>query len=261
MGLPRSEPVHGRLWGEPFDRLPRFGRGFASNPVQLWLEAYSVPGLLLGLAMACVVVVVAGVSARPGLWLGAAGLVIVMALGAFMAVAVVQGVGAMRAWVSSRRSRALGLRSVVLLTVSPGMVRRLGIRLPADITNVVELHVHTGLRWRDRGMSPEEAARRFQGALWADYDRIVHGLLPASPGTAFMVSTWHRVPPWLAARCEKAGLIVRGPHPRWVVRVGERHRRRAQRRMFGALLGRPVSDPGRWRTYVVWGGGKAGERP
>ena len=261
MGLPRSEPAHGILAGLSLARLPRFGRGFASNPVLLWLEAYSVPDLLLGLTMACVVVLVARVSARPGLWLGAAGLVMAMALVAFMVVAVVQGVGAMRAWVSSRRSQTLGLRSVVLLTVSPRVVRRLGIRLPADITNVVELHVHTGLRWRGRGMSPEEAARAFQAALWADYDHIVRELLPASPGTAFMVSTWHKVPPWLAARCEEAGLMVRGPHPRWVVRVGERHRRRAQRRMFGALLGRPVNDPGRWRTYVAWGGGKAGERP
>lgn len=157
-----------------------------------------------------------------------------------------------RAWRSRRVSREIGLGAVVLLTLDARVAAfLLGRPLPPWVERVVELHVDPTVRWRRRGQSGSEAARTFQSALWADYDRILHELVPQSPGTAFLVSTWHRVPAWLDRECQCDGFVLEGVRPTWLLQVGEGHRRKAQRRMFGELIGRPVNDRARWRTYVL----------
>lgn len=221
----------------PLDSLPTWGTRLLSNPKALWVERW-LPWIQAGTA----VVGLAGIAAGSGV--GTAGAVALnLAALAYLAL------GQMRHTCNASVSQALGLRAVLLARLDPREAERVyRIRLPPGVRAVAELHVVPWRRWRAPGEEPRAAARRFLEALHADYDWVAHELLPESPGWAFCVSTWHRVPEWLGS---EAAVVLGGPRPSWLAPLGERHRAKAQRRMFGALTGAPVGSASRWRSYVV----------
>lgn len=168
---------------------------------------------------------------------------------------------------AERLARRFGLRAVILLPLPRTLAERVyRAELPRTVHMVAELHTNPYTVWRHKGESPADAARHFQAALFEDYDRVLHVLLPGSSGWAFAVSTWHRPPEWLIPELHKAeatgnAQVLSGPRPGFLCRLGEGHRRRAQRHMFGGLLGSPVSRPERWRSYLYYEAGDQNETP
>ena len=244
----------------PLDRLPLRGDYVFSNPIATLRDRLALPALLVPLATA-VALLTAGAYTRSIVLVAAGSVTSVLWAAAGVLFAGHGLVTDLRfAW-CRRISRQLGLRSLILVPVHPRLTARLyGSPLPLSAKATVEVHVDPTVRWwlRDdpADLRTTRAATRFKDQLRLDYAWILDGLLPASPGWAFSVSTWHKLPDWLPSLMDRAAtssmaIIRPGPVPTWLPRLGERHRRRAQRRMFGGLLGRPVDDPARWTSYFL----------
>jgi len=155
-------------------------------------------------------------------------------------------------------SRRLGLKTLVLVPMSPWTASRLyGVRLPSRIRNVADAHVDTGVSWLQEGCATGEAICRFKEALADDYSLVIR-LLDGSPDWAFCITTWHKVPESFLSTVREAerqgsGCLKRGIVPGWLASIGEAARVRSQKRMFGAEIGLPVGDPGRWNSYFLEG--------
>lgn len=253
----RPEPVP----DAPLDRLPVRGSYVFSN-VAATLRDWLFPAALVFLLLVALVGLGLALATQNAAFFLAPAFPLLVAALAIYAVVIAHGfVTGLRFARCRRISRGLGLKTLVLVPLHPKLAIRLyGSDLPRSARAVVEVHVDSSARWWSRADPPElrawRAAVRFLEALHADYARIVRDLLPASADWAFAVSTWHRLPDWLPdymARSEHAGLAIvhPGPVPVWLAKVGEGHRKRAQRRMFGKLLGRPVNDPRRWTSYFL----------
>lgn len=245
----------------PLDRLPTHGNYVFSNPVASLLVRLIGPTIILLFLAWVLLDSLSAMTHDPAV--GRPGpLLAFRAAAAVYCVILGHGIVTnLRLRRCRRISRELGLKTLVVMPLHPRLAARLyRSRLPLVATSVVEVHVDTSVKWWSPDDPPElratRAGDRFQTALHQDYAVVLDFLLPASPDWAFAVSTWHRMPAWIPkvmARAQASDLAVirPGPVPAWIARGADRNRRQAQRRMFGALFGRPVNDPACWTSYFL----------